>query len=494
MPAYRLQTLLEIRERAEEEAKNAFSVAVRALAAENEALKALEVDLEQRKANRKQRVQEHLAEVMQKGGGAGGFAAMNRFEARLKDEEAQVGLEIERQKEAVRQAEKLVEERRREMAEAAMEKKAIEKHKETWTKQVRFERQQKEDLNQEEIGNTLHLQRTRNQKMSRVDDDREDARVAARLAEQKRTDEARKTERQAADSKFSKMVGQQKGEAQKAQGDKMGRSAIAALLEKADADSHTETGQLTQHDELSHQDDRGARARLGAKSVGEKQTMGARAEGEKGSRSKLITDQGNADARAGRSADTKAASQTSSSRNADSQVKSESLSERASASDSASDAHNQAGKGAKGGLKTDADKGGGGQQQSGGGDKKGSEVPANFRYNPALAAPVPVAKKNDLQGSDRLRRMASEIAQKIVERVRVGTNSLGNAEFQIDMRNDVMGGMTVKVSAKNGKISAVFSGSDKNVLKMLEEQAESLKGALSSRGLTLENFKVEARA
>src|SRR5205823_10176436 len=114
----------------------------------------------------------------------------------------------------------------------------------------------------------------------------------------------------------------------------------------------------------------------------------------------------------------------------------------------------------KGGLKTDADKGGGGQGKDQGGDKKG-DVPQGFRFNPALMAPVPVAKKNETAGSDRLRRIATEIAQKIVERVRVGTNALGNAEFQIDLRNDVLGGMSVKISAKNGKISAVFSGKDR---------------------------------
>ena len=51
----------------------------------------------------------------------------------------------------------------------------------------------------------------------------------------------------------------------------------------------------------------------------------------------------------------------------------------------------------------------------------------------------------------------------------------------------------MKVSAKNGKITAVFSGSDKGVLKMLEEQSESLKTALSARGLTLETLKTEAK-
>ncbi len=161
MPPYRLQTLLEMRERAKEEAEQAFSAAIKALEKEKVELKRLEDDLERRKAERKQKVINHLNEVMAKGAGINGFNMMGRFEQRLKDEEAQVALDIERQKEAVKAAERVVEQRRREMAEAAKELKAIEKHKENWQKQVKAERQQREELTQEEIGSALFQARQR---------------------------------------------------------------------------------------------------------------------------------------------------------------------------------------------------------------------------------------------------------------------------------------------------------------------------------------------
>ena len=164
MPQYRLQTLLEMRERAEEAAKEAFSEAMRALAKEQKELKRLEDDLVRRKEERKAKVQAYLAEIMAKGiVGISGMNQMNRYEERLKDEEAQVALDIERQKVAVKEAEQLVETRRMEMAEAAKEKKAIEKHKENWQKEVKKAREAREELNTEEIGNALHLARTRNQ-------------------------------------------------------------------------------------------------------------------------------------------------------------------------------------------------------------------------------------------------------------------------------------------------------------------------------------------
>ncbi len=161
MPPYRLQTLLEIRERAKEAAEQAFAEAMQALAKEKQKLKEMEEDLERRKRERKQKVLAYLQEVMGKGVGAGGLNMMNRFEERLKDEEVQLELEIDGQKEAVKAAERFVEEKRQEMAEAAKELKAIEKHKENWQKQVRAEREMREELAQEEIGNALHLMRSR---------------------------------------------------------------------------------------------------------------------------------------------------------------------------------------------------------------------------------------------------------------------------------------------------------------------------------------------
>ena len=159
MPDYRLQTLLEMRNRAKEAAEQAFAEAMTALAKEKEALKKLEEELIRRKAERKAKVAAYLQEVMAKGTQAGGLNTLNRFEDRLKDEEAQVALEIDRQKEAVKEAEKLVEEKRFAMAEAAKELKAIEKHKDKWSRQVRTERMAREEMTQEEIGNALFLQR-----------------------------------------------------------------------------------------------------------------------------------------------------------------------------------------------------------------------------------------------------------------------------------------------------------------------------------------------
>ena len=294
--------------------------------------------------------------------------------------------------------------------------------------------------------------------MSRVEDDRQAQKAAERVVQEKRLQEAKSKQRQEGASAFSKLVQQQQApqppQAQKTppkqppQQQSLGKSVLARAQQEG------RTG-----------DTRGM----------ERQTGGGEASRANPNSSQARTE----------------------SRQSDSKVTRETQNSRTEEFDKNSDTsalNAQSSRGAKGELRTDAD--GGGKQGGGDGkDKKdGSEVAASFRYNPALMAPVPVAKPKSTSGSERLRAIASEIAQKIVEQVRVGTNAAGNAEFQIDLRGDVLNGLSIKVSSKNGKISAVFSGKDRDVLKMIEEQREGLKSALSGRGLSLESLKVEAKS
>lgn len=336
--------------------------------------------------------------------------------------------------------------------------------------------------------------------MSRVDDDRDAARVTERLAQAKRAEESRSKDKAGAASTFSKLVQGQKNAAQQMSGHKAqsqaqestnnARSAIAKMLGEADS-KQVEGGKS----EGSPQDKAHTQSRLGSKTLDDRVKQGASDESGANGRVRESSDQGQMQTGSARSADQSSSASRSEGRSQDAQTSNARLEDRKESSDSASSrlgGGSGSARAEKGELKTDTDKGGG---QQGGKDKGGEPAAvASFRFNPALMAPVSVQKKNETQSSDRLRKAAAEIAQKIVERVRVGTNATGKMEFQIDLKNDVLGGMSVKVSSKNGKITAVFSGSDKEVLKMLEEQSESLKTALGARGLTLESLKIEAKA
>ncbi len=140
------------------------------------------------------------------------------------------------------------------------------------------------------------------------------------------------------------------------------------------------------------------------------------------------------------------------------------------------------------------DRDGGSKGQGGGQSSKDNDASPSFRLNPALLAPPPLAKPKDSGASARLRALANEIAQRIVERVRVGVNAAGEAEFQISLRSNVLSGLNIRVAGSKGRIKAVFSGKDREVLKLLEERKGELSRALKGRGLTLEELRIEATA
>ena len=160
-PQYRLETLLGIRKRAEDAAKNELADAQRLLAAARAKLEQLEQDLERRKAERKRKVEAYLQEMMAKGKGSLAVQGMGVYEKRLRAEEDEVTLQIDNQKKAVADAEAFVETKRAALAEAAKERKAIEKHKEKFLKQKKLEREAREAQAGEEIGNALFLARQR---------------------------------------------------------------------------------------------------------------------------------------------------------------------------------------------------------------------------------------------------------------------------------------------------------------------------------------------
>lgn len=334
--------------------------------------------------------------------------------------------------------------------------------------------------------------------MSRVEDDRQADQVAQRLLQEKLRAESKSKEIKQGENAFSKLVQQaqaQKPQAQQKQETKqsLAQQVLARVTKEAAKEA---TGSEKSQQEGTNTRQTGQRQDTGkAQGRQEAKALNERAQASLAGEAEKMTESHAADAAHGElmAADRKegreATSSLANSRSSDARAEGD-----AKADDHASDARAAGRSGQKGALKTDADAGGG----QGGGNKDGKQgsdaaAAAGFRFNPALMAPVPVAVPKPNTGSERLRAIANEIAQKIVEKVRVGTNGAGQAEFQIDLRSNVLSGLSIKLSAKNGKIQAVFSGSDRDVLKMIEEQSEGLKTALQGRGLKLEELRFEAR-
>ncbi len=138
-----------------------------------------------------------------------------------------------------------------------------------------------------------------------------------------------------------------------------------------------------------------------------------------------------------------------------------------------------------GGSRSKGDDGGSGQGQS-------QQQPESFRLPPqALMAPPPLARPKETAAPSRLRSLAQEIADKIVKQVHIGTNRMGLAEFQLELKSDILKGLKVKVAGRHGRIRATFSSRDLQVIKQLKGEIGRLREALTARGLKVDALDVE---
>jgi hypothetical protein len=299
--------------------------------------------------------------------------------------------------------------------------------------------------------------------MSRVEDDAQERRVQERMLLEKQRLEAKNKEKAAGDSRFAKLVfktGAEKAKSEEARQNATGRDVIERMKgfgSRLQAQKGAEEGAPTQQRSTEMAEG----SRLEAAHTHEDDALSGTMAGRKD------------DARGG----------------------DERLQERKESQDNDAAAH----LGARQKAREDARAGAGGGGMGGGsnkdqqGDGQASANAQGFRLNPALMAPVAVAQPRTGAMSEKLRALANEIAQKIVQSVRVGTNRAGEAEFQIDLKSSVLNGLQIKVSGKHGKITAVFSGKDAEVLKLIKQNADGLKQALQGRGLLLAELRIEEK-
>ncbi|MBI2377905.1 MAG: flagellar assembly protein FliH [Deltaproteobacteria bacterium] len=159
MATYRLQVLLEMRQRAEEDAKTAFAEAQKALRLEEKKLQEEEELLERMIADRKRRREEYSRKLASGEMKVTDQSSANRFLERMKEKEAEQKDRIEAQREQVRRAEKEVKKAQDALIEATQELKALQKHKENWETQIKKEMAAKEEDNLDEIGQVIFNQR-----------------------------------------------------------------------------------------------------------------------------------------------------------------------------------------------------------------------------------------------------------------------------------------------------------------------------------------------
>lgn len=155
---YRLETVLDIRNRAKEEA-------ARQVALRFQQLEKAEEELMRRRRNlqncyeKQNQAQTKMAEDLSKGIQAQSILAHQNYLNDLRKQEIELQKEVDKQIQTVANAEKEVEKAREKLIEAARELKAIEVHKENWQSVERIAENRREQKISDEIGSILHGRR-----------------------------------------------------------------------------------------------------------------------------------------------------------------------------------------------------------------------------------------------------------------------------------------------------------------------------------------------
>ena len=156
-PQYRLQTLFDIREKEKKAAEDVYAQKKRKVLEEEQTLKEMQDKHAEMIAMREAKKLEYAEKIREGGMKINEINANDRHIARLKEEEVAYLGEIDKQKEAVKLAEKAAQQAMDDMLEATKSFKALEKHKEKWQKEVKREQMLKEEDALEDVAQAQYF-------------------------------------------------------------------------------------------------------------------------------------------------------------------------------------------------------------------------------------------------------------------------------------------------------------------------------------------------
>lgn len=125
------------------------------------------------------------------------------------------------------------------------------------------------------------------------------------------------------------------------------------------------------------------------------------------------------------------------------------------------------------------DSGGGGAKDDG-----SAAAAAAAKKQPQAAAAEKVAAKHEVK------QIPPEMLEKLVSTVYLAVTEKGLKEFQIELKDGVLKGAFLKISAENGKVGLSFSGLDANTKNLVESSKGDLMRRLEKKGLKLARLDV----
>jgi hypothetical protein len=158
-PAYRLQVLFEMREKAKVEAEEIYAEKKKLVIVEQKKLEEMKGVLAGMVQKRQDKRSEYAERTRRGEYTIAQIQANDRHIEKLKQQEAAYQVEIDRQLERIQEAERVAEEAMALVVKATQDFKALEKHKEKWAKQVKRELTMKEEETIDEIAQAQYFKK-----------------------------------------------------------------------------------------------------------------------------------------------------------------------------------------------------------------------------------------------------------------------------------------------------------------------------------------------
>lgn len=147
------------------------------------------------------------------------------------------------------------------------------------------------------------------------------------------------------------------------------------------------------------------------------------------------------------------------------------------------DARLEAGKKGVHNAAIDGEKRSGKDDTGGRGDEAGIEAAKSAGLKNEVQA-------SEVQGAAGAKQLPPEVVEALVKQVMIGVNEKGDHVFRIELRDGVLQGATLQITAKNGKIGIDVGGLDDNARRLMQASVGSLQRGLAARGLALDHLTV----
>jgi hypothetical protein len=125
-----------------------------------------------------------------------------------------------------------------------------------------------------------------------------------------------------------------------------------------------------------------------------------------------------------------------------------------------------------------------------GGDSRGGDDGAAAAAAALKKQQPQVQQAEKAQAAHDVKQIPPELLEKLVSTVHLAVNQKGMREFQIELKEGVLSGATLKISAENGKVALKFVGLDAQKKNLIEASKGELMRKLEGKGLKLSRLDV----